>query len=114
MIMTLFSEPENRRRLALATRGLSVRSALGLARLLPEDIIIREKQNDVFDSILYEAETGEMPDDWWDYGPASFKAAARQFARRELLLSGNNRSETARRLGVSRATIIRHTDPTPR
>jgi DNA-binding NtrC family response regulator len=111
LVNKLYEENQLKRRLALASNGLSVRSALGLARELPADIMIREKRVGVFDSILHEAETGENPDDLWDDGVNSFTKAKRQFARRVLARAGYNRSEAARRLGVSRATMVRYTDP---
>lgn len=111
LVTKLYEDNQGRRRLALASSGLSVQSALGLARQLPEDIMIREKRYGVFDSIVHEAETGENPDDLWDDGVTSFEKARRRFARRVLARSGFNRSEAARRLGVSRATVYRYIDP---
>lgn len=74
--------------------------------------MIREKRYGVFDSILHEAETGENPDDLWDDGVADMDKARSRFVRRVLARAGFNRSEAARRLGVSRATAYRYTDPT--
>jgi DNA-binding NtrC family response regulator len=113
LVTMLYAERWPARRLAIATNGLCVRSALVVARQLPDDIIIREKgtRGGVFDSILHEAETGETADEPWNDDVTTFSKAGRQFARRILVHSGYNRSEAARRLGVHRSTMVRYTDP---
>jgi hypothetical protein len=83
---------------------LVARSSVGVT-------MIREKGRNIFESILYEAETGAMFEGLWDEEPPDFARAKRRYARQVVARSGDNKSEAARRLGVSRVTVVRCTEP---
>jgi ActR/RegA family two-component response regulator len=107
VIKTLHAENQSERRLALVSAGFSVEQALGIAKRLPPEIIIRHKRAGIFESILAEAETGVMPDDVWQGDIETLDDVKREYVRGLLARVGHNRAEAARRLGVHRATVFR-------
>lgn len=91
---------------AVISAGLDVRAALLLARNCTADLILPKQGRRTFDEILAFVEDGIEPCRWGERD-LTMSDVKREYAQRVVAQSGGNKSEAARRVGVSRMTMNR-------